>query len=111
MQTGLAETRFQLARQDLILRVASAYFDVLNSQDALDAVLSLKTAAEQQLQLAKKSFEVGTVTITDVHEAQSRFDLANAQEIAGRNDLEVKIQTLSRLLASSPTRSVACARA
>lgn len=102
LQTGLAETRFQLARQDLILRVASAYFDVLNSQDALDAVLSLKTAAEQQLQLAKKSFEVGTVTITDVHEAQSRFDLANAQEIAGRNDLEVKIQTLSRLVGKQP---------
>ncbi len=102
LQTGLATTRFELARQDLILRVAIAYFDVLNAQDALDAVRSLKAAAEQQLQLAKKSFEVGTVTITDVHEAQSRHDLASAQEIAGSNDLVVKRQTLARLVGKEP---------
>ncbi len=102
LQTLLADSQFELARQDLILRVAEAYFNVLNAQDALDAVVQLRTAAAEQLELAKKSFEVGTVTITDVHEAQSRFDLASAQEIAARNELDVQRQSLARIIGAEP---------
>ncbi len=102
LQTALAETQFGLARQDLVLRVAEAYFNVLNAQDALAAVSQLKTAAAEQLELAKTSFEVGTVTITDVHEAQSRFDLASAQEIAAQNQLEVARQSLAQIIGKQP---------
>lgn len=102
LQTALAATQFGLARQDLVLRVAEAYFNVLNAQDALDAVTQLRTAAAEQLELAKTSFEVGTVTITDVHEAQSRFDLASAQEIAAQNQLEVARQTLAQVIGKQP---------
>ena len=102
LQTALAETQFGLARQDLVLRVAEAYFNVLNAQDALAAVTQLKTAAAEQLELAKTSFEVGTVTITDVHEAQSRFDLASAQEIAAENQLEVARQSLAQIIGKEP---------
>ena len=98
LQSAIAEAQLHSARQDLALRVARAYFDVLEAQDVLDAVNALRTAAGEQLELSKKSFEVGTVTITDVHEAQSRFDLANANGIAAENDLEVKRQTLTRLI-------------
>ncbi|NTV10170.1 MAG: TolC family outer membrane protein [Zoogloea sp.] len=98
LQVGLAEAQFGGARQDLILRAAQAYFDVLNAQDTLTSVQALKGAEAQQLELAKKSFEVGTVTITDVHEAQSRFDLATAQEIAAQSDLDVKRYALSQLI-------------
>lgn len=102
LQTALAETQFGLARQDLVLRVAEAYFNVLNAQDALAAVTQLRTAASEQLELAKTSFEVGTVTITDVHEAQSRFDLASAQEIAAQNQLEVARQSLAQIIGRQP---------
>ena len=102
LQTALADTQFGIARQDLVLRVAEVYFNVLNAQDALDAVTQLRTAAAEQLELAKTSFEVGTVTITDVHEAQSRFDLASAQEIAAQNQLEVARQTLAQVIGKQP---------
>ena len=89
-QVVQTEANFAQASQDLILRVAQAYFDVLYAQENLRAVRANKQAISQQLEQAKKNFEVGTATITDTHEAQSRYDLASAQEIAGENDLEVK---------------------
>lgn len=102
LQTALAGVQFGEARQDLILRVSQAYFDVLNAQDVLIAQTQLRTAAAEQLELAKASFEVGTVTITDVHEAQSRFDLAVAQEIAARNDLDVRRHALAQIIGKDP---------
>ena len=102
LQSALAETRFGTARQELVLRVAEAYFEVLNAQDTLAAVGQLRTAAAEQLELAKTSFEVGTVTITDVHEAQSRFDLASAQEIAAHNQLEVARHSLAQIIGKDP---------
>lgn len=98
LQTAQAEATFAQAEQDLILRVAEAYFNVLNAQESLRATQSQKTAIGQQLELAKKSFEVGTATITDTHEAQARYDLVTAQEAAAENLLEVSRQTLNALL-------------
>ncbi|MBL8413882.1 MAG: TolC family outer membrane protein [Propionivibrio sp.] len=89
LQVVQAEANFAQASQDLILRVAQAYFDVLYAQESLKAVRANKEAIGQQLEQAKKSFEVGTVTITDSQEAQARFDLASAQEIKAESDLEV----------------------
>ena len=94
LQSTLSEAQYQLARQDLTLRAAQAYFDVLGAQDTLAAVSALYEANTQQLALARKSFEVGTVTITDVHEAQSRADLSSAQVIAAESDLAVKRHAL-----------------
>ncbi len=102
MQVAQAEANFGLARQDLILRVAQAYFDVLYAVENLSAVQANKQAIAQQLELAKKSFEVGTATITDTHEAQARFDLANAQEIAAESDLEVRQRTLQAIVGQEP---------
>ncbi len=102
LQTALADSQYGQARQDLILRTAEAYFNVLNAEDTLAAVSQLRTAAAEQLEIAKTSFEVGTVTITDVHEAQSRFDLASAQEIAARNDLDVRRESLAQIIGKEP---------
>lgn len=90
LQVVQAEANFAQATQDLVLRVAQAYFDVLYATDNLVAVRANKFSISRQLEQAKKNFEVGTATITDTHEAQSRFDLASAQEIAAESDLEVK---------------------
>ncbi len=102
LQSALAEVQFANARQDLILRVAEAYFNVLNAQDALAAVEQLRSAAAEQLEIAKVSFEVGTVTVTDVHEAQSRFDLAVAQEIAAQSELDVRRHALAQIIGEAP---------
>ncbi len=102
LQGELAEVQLEIARQELALRVAEAYFAVLNAQDALDALSQLQTAAAEQREIAQTSFEVGTVTITDVHEAQSRFDLASAQVIAAQSDLDVKRDALARIIGSEP---------
>jgi outer membrane protein len=96
-QVAQAEATFGQAAQDLIIRTAQAYFDVLAAQDTLELVRAQKAAISEQLAQAKRNFEVGTATITDTHEAQARFDLISAQEIAAQNDLENRRQALTLL--------------
>jgi outer membrane protein len=102
LQVAAADAQLAQARQDTLLRAAQAYFDLLYAKDVLTSIVAQKTAASEQLELARKSFEVGTVTITDVHEAQSRFDLASAQEIAARSDIEVKRHALAVITGRAP---------
>ncbi|MFG6489083.1 TolC family outer membrane protein [Roseateles sp. BYS78W] len=98
LQAALADQQLRLAEQDLLLRVSKAYFDVLQAQDALAAMTAQRDAFAQQLAQSKRSFEVGLSSITDLNEAQARNDLGTAQEIGARNDLEVKRQTLEKLI-------------
>jgi outer membrane protein len=97
-----AEATFGQAAQDLVVRVAQAYFDVLASQDSLAFIRAQKSAISEQLAQAKRNFEVGTSTIVDTHEAQSRYDLVVSQEIAGESDLEIKKQTLRQIVGNFP---------
>jgi outer membrane protein len=92
----VASSQLKAAEQDLIVRMAQAYFDVLAAQDALLTTRANKTAITEQLASAKRNFEVGTATITDTREAQARYDLANAQEIAADNDLRTKRLVLNQ---------------
>ncbi|MFA6121788.1 MAG: TolC family outer membrane protein [Sideroxydans sp.] len=98
LQVAISEAQFKLAEQDVILRSAQTYFDVLIAQDTVQLTNAQKTAISQQLEQAKRNFEVGTATITDTHEAQARFDLVVAQEIAAANNLEIKKRTLQQLV-------------
>jgi outer membrane protein len=93
-----AEATFASAKQDLIVRVAQAYFDVLLAQDNVALSGAQKTAISEQLAQAKRNFEVGTSTIVDTLEAQARYDQAVAKEIADMNDLEVKKRALQQLV-------------
>lgn len=103
-QFDLAQAQLNAADQDLIVRVSQAYFEVLASQDSLTFVKAQKTAVSEQLASAKRNFEVGTSTITDTREAQARFDLVIAQEIAAENDLRVKKIALDQLVGQSETQ-------
>jgi outer membrane protein len=105
--TVLADLELAIARQSLLLRVSEAYFNVLHAQESLDAIEQLLAASQAQLALAKASFEVGTVTITDVHEAQSRFDLATAQKLAGENALELARQNMAHVAGALPAGPLA----
>jgi len=97
-QVDLAQAQFSAADQDLIVRVSQGYFDVLAAQDSLTFVQAQKAAVAEQLASAKRNFEVGTSTITDTREAQARYDLVIAQEIAAENDLRVKKIALDQLV-------------
>ncbi len=103
-QADLAEAQLLAAEQDLIVRVSQAYFDVLASQDSLTFVQAQKTAVAEQLASARRNFEVGTATITDTREAQARYDLVIAQEIAAENDLRVKKLALDQLVGKPDAR-------
>ena len=97
LQARTAAEQLDAAGQNLVLRVAQAYFSVLKAQDDLASLQAQKAAISRQLAYAKRAFEVGTATITDTNEAQARFDLATAQEIAARNQLEIARRTLDTL--------------
>jgi len=97
-----AEAVLASSVQDLIVRVAQAYFDVLLAQDNVTLSESQKSAISEQLNQAKRNFEVGTATIVDTLEAQARYDQSVAKEIADRNDLEVKRRALAVLLGKLP---------
>ena len=97
LQTEVSIAQFGQAQQELILRVAQAYFDVLIAEDTLSSILSQKDATSEQLAFAKRNFEVGTATITDTYEAQARFDLIIAQELAARNNLAIARSALQQI--------------
>ncbi|HUH92611.1 MAG TPA: TolC family outer membrane protein [Casimicrobiaceae bacterium] len=90
------------ARQDLIVRVAQAYFDVLLARFNIELTESQKAAVSENLAQAKRNFEVGTATITDTNDAQAKYDQIVAQEIATRNDLDNKIAALRAIIGRSP---------
>ncbi|MES2957071.1 MAG: TolC family outer membrane protein [Pseudomonadota bacterium] len=99
LESSLAD--LQIAEHELLVRVAQTYFDVLVSQDSLAAAQASKKATGEQLASAKRNFEVGTATITDAREAQARFDLGTATEIAAENDLRTKRIALDQLVGRS----------
>jgi outer membrane protein len=102
LQQAISEAQFAQAQQDLITRVAQAYFDVLAAQDTLASTRAQKEAVTEQLASAKRNFEVGTQTITDTHEAQAAYDLVISQEIAAVNDLETKKTALQAIIGTPP---------
>ena len=109
LQQGLrgvdvAQAQLDAATQDLLVRVSQGYFDVLAAQDTLTFVLAQKAAVSEQLAAAKRNFEVGTSTITDTREAQARYDLVTAQEVAADNDLRVKKLALDQLVGQAGTQ-------
>jgi len=98
LSTEIAQAQLEAAEQDLIVRTTQAYFDVLAARDTLTVVQAQKKAVSEQLAAAKRNFEVGTTTVTDSREAQARYDLVIAQEIAAENDLRVKNLALDQLV-------------
>ncbi|MGB8078825.1 MAG: TolC family outer membrane protein [Gallionella sp.] len=102
LQVVQTDLQLKVAEQDLIVRVAKAYFDVLIAQDTVDLAGAQMKAISEQREQAKRNFEVGSATITDTLEAQARYDQTSAQEIAAKNDLEVKRSALQQLINAMP---------
>ena len=83
-----AEAQYEAAKQNLILRVAETYFNVLAAEDNLAFAEAETRAVGQQLEQARQRFEVGLIAITDVKESQAQHDNALASEIQARNALD-----------------------
>ncbi|HEX8012236.1 MAG TPA: TolC family outer membrane protein [Casimicrobiaceae bacterium] len=90
------------ARQDLIVRVAQAYLDILLARFNIELTESQKAAVSENLAQAKRNFEVGTATITDTNDAQAKYDQIVAQEIATRNDLDNKLAAMRAIIGRTP---------
>ena len=101
-QVEQADFTLASARQDLILRVATAYFDVLLAQFNVELAESQKAAVSEQLAQARRNFEVGVATITDTNEAQAKYDSIVAQEISSRNELENRRTALRAIIGRFP---------
>jgi outer membrane protein len=101
LQIRQADEVFRQAQADLILRVSQAYFDALVAQESLSVADNQIRAVEQQLALARRNFEAGLTTITDLHEARSRFELARAQRAGAATDVDIRNTELAKILATS----------
>lgn len=82
-----SDVSYQSAKQDLIVRVTTAYFDVLSAKDDLDFAKAEKAAIERQLEQTKQRYSVGLTAVTDVHEAQAQYDNAVTSEIRAENSV------------------------
>jgi len=106
-QVAKALADLEASRQDLILRVAERYFDILAAEDNVEFAIAERTSIARQLEQAQKRFEVGLIAITDVHEAQARHDSAVAQELLAENLLENAFQALQVIIAQAPSKNLA----
>jgi len=97
-----ADFTLAVAQQELILRVAIAYTEVLLAEVNIELAEAQKAAVSEQLAQAKRNFEVGVATITDTNEAQARYDTIVAQEIVARNDLDNKRTALRTIIGRMP---------
>ena len=86
-QITKAEAVREAAQQDLVIRVAQRYFNVLAAEDRLTSIHADRTAIARQLEQAKQRFEVGLIAITDVQESQAAYDQAVANEISAKRQL------------------------
>ncbi|MFO7277329.1 MAG: TolC family outer membrane protein [Pseudomonadota bacterium] len=96
-EVAQAEADYQAAQQDLIVRVAERYFDVLAARDAVEAEQAALEAISRQLEQAEKRFEVGLIAITDVQEARAARDSASAAVIAAKRRLATAEELLREI--------------
>lgn len=101
-QVSQADKQYNLSQQALILRSTEAYFQVLIAQDQITLIQAQKAAILSQLEQAKATFEVGTATITDVNEAQARYDLTVAQEVAAINEHQIAKRAVQAITGEIP---------
>lgn len=99
-QVAQASAIFENEKQNLILRVATQYFSVLAAEDDLEFAKAEKISIGEQLIQTTQRFNVGLIAITDVHEAQARFDQAVARAIVAENTLAISNETLREITAT-----------
>ena len=98
-----AEIDYLAAEQALMVRVATAYFNVLAAQDTLESEQAARQAIEKQLDQSRKRFDVGLIAITDVQEAQAAYDQSIANEIIAKRNLATSKESLRAITDNYPS--------
>jgi outer membrane protein len=98
----IGDVRFASAEQNLILRVAEAYFNGLAAGNLIELIDTEKKAVIEQLERAKKMFQAGVATLADVRDAEARYDSVLSQEVEAKNNLDIKLQALKRIVGIEP---------
>src|SRR6185503_22433 len=93
-----AETDYEVAKQALLIRVATAYFNVLAAKDSLGSAVSAREAISRQLEQAQRRFEVGLIAITDVQQSQAGYDDSVAAEIEAQRSLSAAYEQLREII-------------
>lgn len=93
-QVKQAQANYYAASQNLMLRVATAYFAVLQSYAALQVTQATKRSLAEQLHQTQEQFKVGLIAITGVEQVKASYDNTVAQEIANKNDVSNKLEEL-----------------
>jgi outer membrane protein len=88
---------YVLSEQQLILRSAEAYFNVLRAKENLDTARAEETAVKRQLEQTQQRFEVGLIAITEVHEAEASYDLSYANLIGQEAALDISYEALEQI--------------
>ena len=96
-QSEVARAEYNLAQQQLILDVATAYFNVLRAADTLTTARATEAAIQRQYEQAQERFDVGLIAITEVYEARASYDDSKSQRIAAESDLDIARLRLARL--------------
>lgn len=102
IREGIGDVKFALAEQNLILRVAEAYFNGLAAGNLIELIDTEKKAVIEQLEQANKMFKAGVATLIDINDAEARYDSVLSQEIEAKNNLEIKLQALKRITGIEP---------
>ena len=98
-----AEIDYLAAEQALMVRVTTAYFNVLAAQDTLESEQAARQAIEKQLDQSRKRFDVGLIAITDVQEAQAAYDQSIANEIIAKRNLATSKESLRAITDNYPS--------
>ena len=98
-----AAAEFAYQQQETMIRVASAYFNVLNSIDSLNAAKAEEKAIGRQKDLAKKRFDVGLAAITEVQETQAAYDLTVVSRIGREAQLDAAQENLTSIVGRDVT--------
>lgn len=93
-----AETDYEAAKQNLLIRVSERYFDVLAAEDNLASAAAAREAIARQLEQAQRRFEVGLIAITDVQQSQAGFDDSVAVEIEAQRLLATAHEFLREII-------------
>jgi outer membrane protein len=102
-----AQAQYNIAEQEMILRITQAYFGVLTSREGIKVAEAELAATEEQLELAKHGFDKGIAAVTDVRESQSRVDLARAHLVAAQNELDAMNAELGKIVDEVPEQLAA----
>jgi outer membrane protein len=96
-----AAATYAASEQDLMVRTASAYLDVLAARDAVGFAQAERQAVKEQFDLVQAKFTSGMSTVVNLRDAEARLAIKEADIVASQNELSDKVQALGEIIGKS----------